>query len=188
MGIFFDKPEPLFSAQQQNRITRKKQTAEKQLDTLTTLILDIHDFYHEFVSHLKRGQLSLINYFANLPVEKISNILDSFEVLKRLNLLYRSEYRDIEFNTVDMIIYFGPLLAGIIYGKSPSIDRKDLQKFQRKFNRIFLDNYSGALKTYNEYAFKNINKLEQIKKRVDALQYKGNPNRDHDKRYVKNRN
>ena len=86
-----------------------------------------------------------------------------------------------------MIILFGPLLAGIIYGKSPSIDRKDLQKFQRKFNRIFLDNYSGALKTYNEYAPKNINKLEQIKKRVDALQYKGNPNRDHDKRYVKKR-
>ena len=114
-------------------------------------------------------------YIIKLEVKEISNILNNFEVLKRLNLLNHDDDRETLFNRFDMQLFFGPLLAGIISKKSKLInmEKKDLRKFQRKFNSIFPNKYSVEIENY-EYlylnekyftkAMKNINKLHNSKK------------------------
>ncbi len=95
-------------------------------------------------------------YFIKLEIEEISNILNNFEVLKRLNLLnHDEEVRETLFNRFDMEFFFGPLLAGIISKKSKLInmDEKDLRKFKRKFNSIFPIKYSSII-NYYEYLYK----------------------------------
>lgn len=94
-------------------------------------------------------------YIIKLEVKEISNILNNFEVLKRLNLLNHDDDRETLFNRFDMQLFFGPLLAGIISKKSKLInmEKKDLRKFQRKFNSIFPNKYSVEIENYEYYEY-----------------------------------
>lgn len=172
MGIFFAKPEPIFSQQQQQKIKRQTLNTKTQLIKFkySYLIGEIHDFYHNFVDSIIKETSN--EYIIKLEIKEISNILNNFEVLKRVNLLNHNDRIKL-FNRIHMKYFFGPLLAGIISKKSKLInmDRKDLRKFQRKFNSIFPSKYSEDIKNYEDFnkeEFRkmrnNINRLHDRKK------------------------
>lgn len=164
MGIFFNKPQPIFSQDQQIQIQKQKFKGKPQLKRYNYVksMEIIYKFYNNFVNSIYENRK--YRYIKNLKINEISNVMLNFEILKRLEVVNIDNKRGI-FNINHINTFFAPFLAGLIFEKSKIsiMNKNELRKLQRKFNHIFEENYSYNISKYvKDYTM--INDMTEFKK------------------------